>query len=150
MTTDDILGSGIAVTLHQLVYRIDQLADRRVRERFGVSYSQFHFLAVTTTIERPDVTTLAECLGVTKAAVSKRLDGLVADGLITRAADPGNARRVLIALTPRAVDLVREATELLEGELASALAELPAGEADDLNTRLRVLLDIFIRRAEQP
>ena len=145
-----LLGQGIAVTLHELVHLIDGFAEHLVRERFGVSYSQYHFLAATSTLDDPDVTTLAECLMVSKAAVSKRLDGLVKDGWIELGSDPNHARRVIVRLTPRAAELVREATAMLEREFRAALHELPPGEADELNTRLRVLLEIFARKAAAP
>jgi DNA-binding MarR family transcriptional regulator len=137
----DLLGDGLAVTLHQLVYRIDAYAEQLLREHHSVSYSHFHFLAVATTTERPDVTTLAECLGVSKAAVSKRLDALVRGGWITLGSDPANARRVLIDLTPQAHTLVADASAMLEREVAVVLSGLPPGEAQQLNQRLRALLD---------
>lgn len=146
--SNDLIGTGIAVTLHQLVHEVDGFAEQILRDNYGISYSQYHFLAVTSTLERPDVTGLADCLGVSKAAVSKRLDGFVADGWITLGSDPAHARRVIVQLTPRAAQLVADATELLERELAGALGELPPGEVDQLNTRLRVMLDIFIRKHE--
>ncbi|QNO38371.1 winged helix-turn-helix transcriptional regulator [Protaetiibacter sp. SSC-01] len=145
-----LIGQGIAVTLHELVYRIDGFAEELVREHFGISYSQYHFLAVTSTLDEPDVTTLAECLMVSKAAVSKRLDGLVKDGWIELGSDPHHARRVIVNLTPTAQRLVGDATAMLEREFAAALHELPAGETDELNERLRAILDIFIRKAETP
>lgn len=148
MAVNDLIGTQLAVTLHELVYRVDGFADELVRRHFGVSYSQYHFLAVTSTLDRPDVTTLAECLMVSKAAVSKRLAGLVADDLITIGSDPAHARRVIVDLTPKAVELVTGATAMLEREFHDALHELPPGEADALNARLRVVLDIFIRKQE--
>lgn len=137
----ELLGDGLAVTLHQLVYRLDAHAERLLREHHQISYSNYHFLAVASTTERPDVTTLAECLAVSKAAVSKRLDSLVRGGWITLGSDPGNARRVIIELTPEARTLVADATAMLEREVAEVLSGLPPGEAQQLNQRLRVLLE---------
>ncbi len=137
----ELLGEGLAVTLHQLVYRLDAHAERLLRQHHGVSYSNFHFLAVATTTDRPDVTTLAECLGVSKAAVSKRLDALVRGGWITLGSDPAHARRVIIELTPQALTLVAEGTAMLEREVAQVLSGLPPGEAQQLNERLRALLE---------
>ncbi len=148
MAANDLIGTRLAVTLHELVHLIDGFADQLVRDRFGVSYSQYHFLAVTSTLERPDVTTLAECLMVSKAAVSKRLAGLVAEELITIGNDPAHARRVIVELTPKATALVTAATELLEREFHGALDELPAGEVDELNDRLRGLLQVFAHKRD--
>ncbi len=150
MAVNDLIGNGIAVTLHELVYRIDAFAEKLMREHHQVSYSHYHFLAVASTLDAPDVTTLAECLAVSKAAVSKRLDPLATDDWITLGSDPDHARRVIIRLTPKAVQLVTDATAMLEREFTDALGELPPGEVDQLNGRLRVLLDIFLRKELNP
>lgn len=147
--SNDLIGTGIAVTLHQLVHEVDGFAEQILRDNYGISYSQYHFLAAASTMDGSDVTTLAECLGVSKAAVSKRLDGLAADGLISLGSDPAHARRVLVHLTPRAAALVVEATALLEREFSAALGELAPGDIAELHTRLRVVLDIFLRKHEE-
>ena len=147
---NQLIGTGLAVTLHELVYRIDTFAERLLRDNYGIGYSQYHFLAVASTLDGPDVTTLAECLMVSKAAVSKRLDPLAADGWITLGTDPTHARRVIIRLTPQAQQLVVDATAMLERELAEPLGQLPPGQPEQLNAHLRELLDIFIRKQETP
>ena len=149
-TTNQLIGTGLAVTLHELVYRIDTFAEQLLRDGYGIGYSHYHFLAVASTLDSPDVTTLAECLMVSKAAVSKRLDPLAADGWITLGTDPTHARRVIIELTPKARQLVIDATGTLEREFAEPLRELPPGQVEQLNDHLRELLDIFIRKQESP
>ena len=54
-----------------------------------------------------------------------------------------NARRVIIELTPQALTLVAEGTVMLEREVAQVLSGLPPGEAQQLNQRLRALVDRF-------
>jgi len=43
---------------------------------------------------------LAQKAGLSKQAVQQQLDDLVADGVVARVSDPGDARRKLIQLTP--------------------------------------------------
>lgn len=104
----------ITFTLHHLVAELDAYADALLQSRYGVTFSTFSFLAAAADVEPVDITTLARCLAVTKAAVSKRVPALVADGWITTSGDPHHGRRVLISLTPAAHDLVRVAGGELE------------------------------------
>jgi DNA-binding MarR family transcriptional regulator len=51
---------------------------------------------------------LAEALKVTPRAVTGLVDALVADGLVTREAHPGDRRATLVTLTPRGETLVTQ------------------------------------------
>lgn len=142
----------ITVTLHELVAELDIYADAHLREHHGVSYNLFELLATLAETAPIDITGLARCLRVTKAAVSKRVPVLVADGWIT--ADGGEGRRIVLGLTPRGADLVRIAGGELEAEFAGMLAEMRNGPAsahdpiDDgaLNAHLARLTDIVISK----
>lgn len=140
------LGDRITVTLHALVERIDAFADHMLRAQFRITYSQFFFLAVLSSIERPghpDVTEMAECLGVSKAAVSKRLTSFVDAGWITLPGDPANARRVVLALTPAARELVANAAAALDASFTEHFSRITSVDLvalhDDLKTVIRVL-----------
>jgi len=142
----------ITVTLRELVAELDIYADAHLREHHGVSYNLFELLATLAETAPIDITGLARCLRVTKAAVSKRVPTLVADGWIT--ADGGEGRRIVLGLTPRGADLVRIAGGELEAEFAGMLAEMRDGPAsagdpiDDgaLNAHLARLTDIVISK----
>ncbi len=142
----------ITVTLHELVAELDIYADAHLREHHGVSYNLFELLATLAETAPIDITGLARCLRVTKAAVSKRVPALVADGWTT--ADGGEGRRIVLGLTPRGADLVRIAGGELEAEFAGMLAEMRNGPAsagdpiDDgaLNAHLARLTDIVISK----
>lgn len=134
----------ITFTLHELVAALDGYADRVLGERFGVSFNHFVFLAVLADVEPSDMTTLASCLGISKAAVSKRVPALVEGGWIT--GTPGAGRSILLQLTERGATLVREAGDVLEGEFTEllghpALAEDPV-DAPRLDRQLSTLAHI--------
>jgi DNA-binding MarR family transcriptional regulator len=113
----------ITVTLHHLVASLDTFAEHFLQAHHGVSFSTFHFLAAVADVEPVDITSLAQCLGVSKAAVSKRVPALVAEGWITTSADPRHGRKVLVSLTPRAAELVRDAGGALEAEFTAVFAD---------------------------
>ena len=97
------------------------------------------------------MTTLARCLGVTKAAVSKRVPGLVDAGWIEAESPVGAGRSVLLSLTPKGAALVRDAGAVLEREFAAmlahpALADDPI-DAPRLNAQLVALTALIPQKA---
>ncbi|WP_137844159.1 MarR family transcriptional regulator [Microbacterium sp. 2FI] len=131
----------LTFTLHEVVAAIDSYADSVLQERYGVTFNHFHFLAVLSDVEPSDMTTLAACLGITKAAVSKRVPALVADGWIT--SEAGVGRSILLTLTPRGAALVRDAGSALEAEFTALVGDPALGadpiDAPRLNRQLAAL-----------
>lgn len=110
-----------------------------------MSFNHFVFVAVLSDVEPADMTTLARCLGISKAAVSKRVPALVDGGWISGA--PGGGRSILLQLTERGAALVREAGDVLEGEFTDllshpALAEDPV-DVPRLDRQLSALAHII-------
>jgi DNA-binding MarR family transcriptional regulator len=128
----------ITAHLHELVLAMDSFADHVLTSRFGVDYNLFVFLNPLLDADL-DVTRLAERLNLTKAAVSKRVPVLEREGWLTTSSDPGNGRRVVLALSPRGRDLVNEAGALLGRRFASMLAGLSI-DADRLDRDLITLI----------
>jgi len=121
----------VTVTLHELVAELDAYADAVLRARHGVTFNLFEFLAALVERGPIDMTGLAQCLRITKAAVSKRVPGLVADGWVHTAESP-HGRSVILTATDRARTLVAQAGGELEAEFTAMLAH--AGRAaDDLD-----------------
>ena len=143
----------LTFTLHELIAELDAYADSALRGGYGVSYNHFQFLAVLFDAEPADMTTLAHCLGVSKAAVSKRVPSLVEGGWITAESPTGAGRSILLSLTPKGTALVRDAGEVLEREFAAMIAHPSlASDAIDsprLNAQLSALTD-FIRQKPRP
>ena len=142
------MSTRLSFTLHELVSAIDGYADDILREGYGVDANLFITLA--TMSEEPgriDVTTLARCLGVSKAAVSKRVPSLVDAGWLETHSDPTNARRVVLTLTPRAIELVESAGAALDAEFSSMLAEVPEIDPVALNTSLVALTRVVLAKS---
>lgn len=140
---DHALGDRITVTLHELVDALDAVADDLLRTRYAVTLSQYLFLAVLADLDRPDITEQARCLGVSKAAVSKRLPSFVAAGWVRTGTDPANARRVVLHLTDAGVRLVADAGRMLEAEFTAMAAHLTSVDLDALHRELTTLLAAF-------
>lgn len=148
------MAARITVTLHELVAELDIYADAVLRERHGVSFNLFEFLATLAELGPIDITGLARCLRVTKAAVSKRVPALVADGWIST--ESGGGRRIVLSLTAKGAALVETAGGELEAEFAAMLADRrldpavsPAAiDADRLNLHLTALTAIVIEKGQ--
>ncbi|MGX5696558.1 MarR family winged helix-turn-helix transcriptional regulator [Agromyces soli] len=132
------MGDRLTVTLHYLAELVDHFADGLLQQRFGLSYNQFVFIAVLSNLEPPpDITTLAECLGVSKAAVSKRVPAFVEAGWVATRTDPLNARRVRLTLTPKATALLAEAGPIVDAAFTELFADLPGVDLPALHRDLK-------------
>ena len=137
---DHPLGDRITVTLHELVDVLDEYADHVLTHEYGVTFNQYLFLAGLSDLDRPDVTTLARCLRVTRAAVSKRVGSFVETGWVRTLADPAHGRRVLLELTPAGRDLVDRAGRDLERHFTSSVMDVPGVDVPALHTDLTTVL----------
>jgi DNA-binding MarR family transcriptional regulator len=140
----------ITVTLHNLMSLMDSYADEMLQRAHGVTFSQFQFLAAVADLQPVDITSLAHSLFVSKAAVSKRVPSLVADGWLTTSEDPHHGRRVLLTLTPRGLQLVIGAGGGLDDQFTALFADPRLGaegvDVTRLNHQLETLIDLVIEK----
>jgi DNA-binding MarR family transcriptional regulator len=94
-------------------------------------------------------TDLATELGVTQAAMTARIRHLVQPGLVVRAADPDDGRRVDVLLTGEGHRLTEQIFRLQAGVEESRLAPLTAGERTELDRLLRKLLAAATSQADR-
>jgi len=139
------MATRIPVTLHEVVLHFDAYADAYLRRYHGMSFSHFRFLTTLAELGTSSVTELAECLIVSKAAVSKRVPELVADGWMVTSGDPGNARRVMLDLTPKAWAVVEVAGGKLDADFTAMLGQVPGLDAERLNAQLNAINEILLR-----
>jgi DNA-binding MarR family transcriptional regulator len=84
-----------------------------------------------------DLTTLGEEVRVTKANVSLVLQGLERRKLVERAAEPTDARRIRVSLTPSGHKVLEELMPLSESTMEQALSALSARDRQELRRILR-------------
>ncbi|MBO1752621.1 winged helix-turn-helix transcriptional regulator [Actinotalea sp. BY-33] len=136
----------ITYSLNHLVTAINAYADGVLTERWGITTSQFTFLAVLEDGQPLDITRMAECLGVSKAAVSKRVPGLEAKGYVRTVADPANARRVLLTLTDEGLRLAHEAGGLLDAEFTQMFADRSDLDLERTHADVLLMLDAVLSK----
>lgn len=143
----------ITVTLHELVAELDLYADDYLQRHHGISFNLYETLAVLVEKAPIDITGLARCLRITKAAVSKRLPHLISDGWIS--ASPGQGRQIILAPSEQTIALVRDAGGELEAHFATMLADPRVTAAPGavspttLNNQLSALTDIVIEKGQR-
>ncbi len=126
----------ITFLLNQVVQELNSHADGLLRGKYSITYSQFNFLVTLAERQTLDVTRLAEALGVTKGAVSKRLEWFTQRGLAQTTQAAGDSKRVLISLTKQGQDLAKESGDFLEAQFLSTMSKAPNIDYDLLSSEL--------------
>lgn len=117
-------------------------ADQTAPDERPFSDAQLHVLQLLN--EEPDLGPgdLAVRCSVSNPAMSKILNTLEAQGLLTRRTDPTNRRTVRVSVTPAGQHELQRATTVWLGNLARALDPLSDAQLLDLITGLRHLASL--------
>jgi DNA-binding MarR family transcriptional regulator len=118
-------------------------AEMRGRRRPDLTVPQFRALAFVGRNQGASLSDVASHIGLTLPSMSTLIDGLVARRLVTRLADPGDRRRVTLALTPRGRTTLQASREATQAHLAERLAALSASERATVMDAMRALHPIF-------
>jgi DNA-binding MarR family transcriptional regulator len=100
---------------------------RRLRaedDALGISPPRLSALSVVVFAGPIGIGALATTEGVTAPTMSRLVDGLERDGLVTRAPDPEDARGVLVRATARGNRILRQGRRQRVATLAEGLTEL--------------------------
>jgi long-chain acyl-CoA synthetase len=72
----------------------------------------------------------ARDLSTSRPSVTALVDGVVAKGLVERLPDPGDRRRITLALTPAGFSVLERADAAAADRLTAAASHLPPGDAE--------------------
>ncbi|QDO96404.1 MarR family transcriptional regulator [Ferrovibrio terrae] len=111
----------------------------------GMNESSFHALCLLVSNDRGSAypADLAELVGVTRANMTRILDGMVGRGLATRETDALDGRRAVIRVTAAGRKAVREGVPKLAIPLKAAFAEFTEEEFRQFDYLLRKLILSF-------
>lgn len=129
----------ITFTLNQLVGELNRQADRILRDEFDLTYSQFLFLVHLRSAGTVSSSVLARSLGVSRAAVSKRVSWFTSRGLVDSGQAPSDQRLLTLRITPRGAGLVDRMADVLEGRFRELFDGLGEVDLDDLNEILLIV-----------
>ncbi|WCB94616.1 Multiple antibiotic resistance protein MarR [Baekduia alba] len=128
------------------LWRAARIADERLLAVFARHDLEAGWFDVLATLRRAGAPhrlsagTLARGLVMSTGGMTKRLDKLVAAGLVERTPDPDDRRGVLVSLTARGLETVDRAVEDHVANEARLLSALSEREVKALNGALAKLL----------
>ncbi len=138
----DVSPQGVIGRLHRVSAELTASLVEVYRE-FGLGEGEFDVLATLRRAGAPFERApgeLAEHTMVTTGAMTKRIDRLVAAGLVERRAAEGDGRRRVVALTPRGRELIDEAFAAHMTNEQRLLAGVPARDRAELERILAAWL----------
>ena len=140
--------SRITFTLNELVYVLNSAADRLLRANFDMTYSQFIFLVTLMNQNNPTPSYLAECLGVSRAAVSQRLSWFQERNLVKVSRVSRNEKNLSLELTRKGELLATQSADFLEREFRILFAGRTSVDLEDLDTTLTQVKTQLIENME--
>ena len=140
--------SRITFTLNELVYVLNSTADRLLRANFELTYSQFLFMVTLMSQTNPTPSYLAECLGVSRAAVSQRLSWFQERNLVKISKVSGNDKNLSLALTRKGETLAAESADFLEKEFRVIFKNASFVDLDKLDKTLTQIKSHLIQNQE--
>jgi DNA-binding MarR family transcriptional regulator len=140
--------SRITFTLNELVYVLNSTADRLLRANFEITYSQFLFMVTLMSQTNPTPSYLAECLGVSRAAVSQRLSWFQERNLVKISRVSGNDKNLSLALTRKGETLTTQSADFLEKEFRIIFDNVAFVDLDKLDKTLSQIKSHLIQNQE--
>src|SRR5258706_13910342 len=143
----DICAQGLMDTAPQIMQAI-RMEMRRGRGS-DISIPQFRTLRFIQRNPDSSLCHLAEHLGLTLPSVSKLVDGLVKQKLITRKESTADRRKLTLVLTQAGAAIVDSARAGALANLAKKLVELSNDELETISQAMQLLHPIFINQSDQ-
>ncbi len=131
------------VSALQRLNRLMNVAYGRQVADLGISNAEWEVLKALVLVGRPyqlGPGDLAKRLGLTPAAMTHRIDRMVAEGLVTRERDENNRVRVIVELTPDGRGKWLDAMRMASGFEAELLQDLSTEQLGALGEMLSCVL----------
>ena len=140
--------SRITFTLNELVFVLNSTADRLLRANFEITYRQYLFMVTLMSQTNPTPSYLAECLGVSRAAVSQRLSWFQERNLVKISKVSGNYNNLSLALTRKGETLTTQSADFLEKEFRVLFDNAAFVDLDKLDKTLSQIKSHLIQNQE--
>lgn len=124
----------------------------RVEMRRGrgsdISIPQFRAMRFIQVHPDSSLSHLAEHLGLTLPSVSKLVDGLVKQKLITRRESTADRRKLTLVLTQAGADIVDSARATAQANLAQKIKHLSDDDLKTISQAMQLLRPIFVNQSK--
>jgi DNA-binding MarR family transcriptional regulator len=139
---------------HELIDTAPEIMQAiRVEMRRGrgsdISIPQFRSLAFIQHNPDSSLSNLAEHLGLTLPSVSKLIDGLVNQKLVTRQESEVDRRRLTLVLTQAGASIVNSSRTGAQANLAKKLSRLSDDELETIYKAMRFLRPVFVHKGSK-
>jgi DNA-binding MarR family transcriptional regulator len=134
------LTSHLGYWLRYVSNHVSQAFARKV-EAHGVTVAEWVLMRQLLDSEAVAPSRLAERMGMTRGAISRLADRLIAKSLVVRVADPDDGRAQTLSLTPAGRALVPELAALADANDAEFFDHLTSKERAALLRTLREIVD---------
>jgi DNA-binding MarR family transcriptional regulator len=140
-------GRRTAALLIDTIPLLMRILRTKLREkRIGrLSVAEFRTLAFVNINRGASLSDAAGHIGLSLPAMSRLVDGLVVDHLLTRVTHGEDRRRICLGITPRGARQLAEAYRHAESFFARTLEGLSSEERARLETALRLLRELFLQ-----
>ena len=143
-----MLEESTSALLGKFVTLLESEAERLLRAQTGVSYRRLLFLFVLQSQESITQHRLAQLLGYSDPAISTMLRELVKEGYVTTGPDPEHARKRLVHITPRGLELARRCRRLLDAHF-DELIQIAGVDDQQLQAMTRRLLAALASKTQK-
>ena len=133
------LTSHLGYWLRYVSNHVSQAFARKV-ESHGVTVAEWVLMRQLLAVKALAPSRLAECMGLTRGAVSKLADRLIAKSLLVRSADPEDGRAQTLCLTPRGRSTVPKLAALADANDAEFFGQLAPKDRAALRRILREIV----------
>lgn len=141
LTGSPRLGSEVTVFLrnmYSLNLSIGQQLSPILNQRHGIDL-RLHFILHAIDQGRVHPGAIAQSMGLPNSLITKHLDQLGHMGMLERAIDPADSRRIRVRLTEKGTEVMKDADQILAEQVGARLAKLPAERRADF---LSALVDL--------
>ena len=108
----------------------------------GINIPQCHTIMEIGMANSLSVNALAEKMNVDKSTVSRQVEKLVQNDLVTRITTAEDRRKVNISLSPKGLDIYKQMNTVLNEQFSTAFQAIPPAE-------LKVFLKVFKQLAHK-
>ena len=130
-------GSKFYLAIDQIMRKLTVL-DRSEKFCYGVTISQCYAIETLYKKKSLSMNELSSFLGVAISTLTRILDILFRDGIITRNHSSEDRRKVIIALTDKGTDLAEKLVSCTEKYSREILENIPAGKREDVIACLEI------------
>jgi len=130
--------------LVDLFNRILAIEGENLKEKnVKLSMSEIHVLEAITKVEQPTMTNIANKLGITVGSLTVSVNTLYQKGYVSRERDPEDRRKVVVAVLPKAEEVLEKHNDFHNEMINSIFNDLKVEEDELLITSLKKLSSYF-------